>query len=64
VLCEDDIARRNQQALTDTALAEPASRNDQPSTSFDFTANTKRPAAMLADLAALRWLDAAYRSLL
>ena len=58
VLCEDEIARRESAALTRRILR---ARFEEQSTfeSFDFTANTKLPAAMLCDLAALRWLDAA-----
>ncbi|SUE32722.1 transposase [Mycolicibacterium gilvum] len=58
VLCEDEIARRESAALTRRIRR---ARFEEQSTfeSFDFTANTKLPAAMLRDLAALRWLDAA-----
>ena len=57
VLCEDEIARRESAALTRRIRR---ARFEEQSTfeSFDFTANTKLPAAMLRDLAALRWLDA------
>ena len=57
VLCEDEIARRETAALTRRVrrarFEEQATFED-----FDFTANPKLPAAMLRDLAALRWLDA------
>ena len=58
MLCEDEIARRESAALTRRIRR---ARFEEQSTyeSFDFTANTKLPAAMLRDLAALRWLDAA-----
>lgn len=58
ILCEDEIARRESAALTRRIRR---ARFEEQSTfeSFDFTANTKLPAAMLRDLAALRWLDAA-----
>jgi DNA replication protein DnaC len=58
VLCEDEIARRESAALTRRIRR---ARFEEQSTfeSFDFTANTKLPAAMLRDLSALRWLDAA-----
>ena len=61
VLCEDEIARRESAALTRRIRR---ARFEEQSTfeSFDFTANTKLPAAMLRDLAALRWLDAAESS--
>jgi DNA replication protein DnaC len=55
VLCEDEIARRESAALTRRIRR---ARFEEQSTfeSFDFAANTKLPAAMLRDLAALRWL--------
>jgi DNA replication protein DnaC len=57
VLCEDEIARRETNALTRrirrAKFEEQATFED-----FDFQANPKLPAAMLRDLAALRWLDA------
>jgi DNA replication protein DnaC len=58
VLCEDEIARRESAALTRRIRR---ARFEEQSTfeSFDFTVNTKLPAAMLRDLSALRWLDAA-----
>lgn len=57
VLCEDEIARRESAAL---ARRVRRARFEQSATfdDFDFTANPKLPAAMLRDLAALRWLDA------
>ena len=58
VLCEDEITRRESAALTRRIRR---ARFEEQSTfeSFDFSANTKLPAARLRDLAALRWLDAA-----
>jgi DNA replication protein DnaC len=58
VLCEDEIARRDTAAL---ARRIRRARFEEQSTyeSFDFTVSPKLPAAMLRDLAALRWLDAA-----
>ena len=57
VLCEDEIARRETAAL---ARRVRRARFEQPNTfeDFDFTVSPKLPAAMLRDLAALRWLDA------
>ena len=56
VLCEDEIARRETAAL---ARRVRRARFEQQATfeDFDYTANPKLPAAMLRDLAALRWLD-------
>lgn len=57
VLCQDEIARRETNALTRrirrAKFEEQATFED-----FDFTANPKLPAAMTRDPAALRWLDA------
>ncbi|BBY59832.1 putative ATP-binding protein in insertion sequence [Mycolicibacterium sarraceniae] len=57
VLCEDEIARRETAAL---ARRVRRARFEQPNTfeDFDFTVSPKLPAAMLRDLAALRWLEA------
>jgi DNA replication protein DnaC len=57
VLCEDEIARRETAAL---ARRVRRARFEQPNTfeNFDFTVSPKLPAAMLRDLAALRWLEA------
>jgi DNA replication protein DnaC len=57
VLCEDEIARRETAAL---ARRVRRARFEQHNTfeDFDFTVSPKLPAAMLRDLAALRWLDA------
>ena len=57
VLCEDEIARRDTASL---ARRVRRARFEQPNTfeDFDFTVSPKLPAAMLRDLAALRWLDA------
>lgn len=56
MLCEDEIARRYTVALARRRRA----RFEQADTfeDFDFTVSPKLPAAMLRDLAALRWLDA------
>ena len=57
VLCEDEIARRDTAAL---ARRVRRARFEQHNTfeDFDFTVSPKLPAAMLRDLAALRWLEA------
>ena len=57
VLCEDEIARRESAALTRRVRR---AKFEQANTfeDFDFTVSPKLPAAMLRDLAALRWLDA------
>lgn len=57
VLCEDEIARRETAAL---ARRLRRARFEEPATieTFDFTANPQLPAAVLLDLAALRWLAA------
>jgi len=57
VLCDDEIARRDTAALTRRLRL---ARFEEQATieTFDFTANPKVPAAVLRDLAALRWLDA------
>ena len=57
VLCEDEIARRDTAAL---ARRVRRARFEQHTTfeDFDFTVSPKLPAAMLRDLAALRWLEA------
>lgn len=57
VLCEDEIARRETAAL---ARRLRRARFEEPATieTFDFTANPQLPAAVLRDLAALRWLAA------
>ena len=57
VLCEDEIARRESAALT-RRLRRARFEEQATFEDFDFTANPKLPAAMLRDLAALRWLDA------
>jgi DNA replication protein DnaC len=55
MLCEDEIARRETAAL---ARRLRRARFEEQATieTFDFTANPKLPAAVLRDLAALRWL--------
>src|SRR3954464_5019313 len=57
VLCEDEIARRETAAL---ARRVRRARFEQHNTfeDFDFSVSPKLPAAMLRDLAALRWLEA------
>src|ERR1700738_878941 len=57
VLGEDEIARRDTAAL---ARRVRRARFEQHATfeDFDFTVSPKLPAAMLRDLAALRWLEA------
>ena len=57
VLCQDEIARREQAAFTRRLRR---ARFDEQATleGFDFAANPKLPAAALRDLAALRWLAA------
>ena len=56
-LCEDEIARRESAALT-KRLRRAKFEAQATFEDFDFAANPKLPAAMLRDLAALRWLDA------
>ena len=56
-LCEDEIARRESAALT-RRLRRAKFEAQATFEDFDFAANPKLPAAMLRDLAALRWLDA------
>ena len=56
-LCQDEIARRESAALT-RRLRRAKFEEQATFEDFDFTANPKLPAAMLRDLAALRWLDA------
>ena len=56
-LCEDEIARRESAALT-RRIRRAKFEEQATFESFDFSANPKLPAAMLRDLAALRWLDA------
>jgi DNA replication protein DnaC len=58
VLCEDEVARRETAALT-RRIRRAKFEEQSTFEDFDFTANQKLPAAMLRDLAALRWLDAA-----
>ena len=57
MLCEDEITRRDDQAiarrLRRARFAEQATLED-----FDFHASPKLPAAQIRDLAALRWLHA------
>jgi DNA replication protein DnaC len=57
VLCHDEIARRESQAITRRLRR---ARFDQQVTleEFDYQASPKLPAAQIRDLAALRWLSA------
>ncbi len=57
VLCEDEIARRETNAL---ARRIRRARFEEQATfeDFDFAASPKLPSAMIRDLAAVRWLDA------
>jgi DNA replication protein DnaC len=57
VLCEDEIARRETAALA-RRVRRARFEQHNPFEDFDFTVSPKLPAAMLRDLAALRWLDA------
>lgn len=56
VLCEDEIARRETNALT-RRIRRAKFEEQTTFEDFDFTANAKLPAAMIRDLAALRWMD-------
>jgi DNA replication protein DnaC len=57
VLCEDELARRDSQAMTRRLRR---ARFEQQTTleEFDYAASPKLPAAQIRDLAALRWLHA------
>jgi len=56
VLCEDEIARRDTAALA--RRIHRARLNNNPPSRTSTSVSPKLPAAMLRDLAALRWLDA------
>lgn len=58
VLCEDEIGRRESAALT-RRIRRAKFEEQSTFEGFDFTANNKLPTAMLRDLSALRWIDAA-----
>jgi DNA replication protein DnaC len=57
VLCEDELARRGQQAMT-RRLRRARFEQQVTLEEFDFAASPKLPAAQIRDLAALRWLHA------
>ena len=57
VLCHDEIARRDTQAIT-RRLRRARFENPTTIEEFDFHASPKLPAAAIRDLAALRWLHA------
>lgn len=57
VLCEDELARRGQQAMT-RRLRRARFEQQVTIEEFDFAASPKLPAAQIRDLAALRWLHA------
>jgi DNA replication protein DnaC len=57
VLCEDELARRGQQAMT-RRLRRARFEQQVTLEEFDYTASPKLPAAQIRDLAALRWLHA------
>ena len=58
VLCEDEIACRESAALT-PRTRHPRFEEQSTFESLDHTANAKLAGAILRDLGALRWLDAA-----
>ncbi|MCE7003120.1 IS21-like element helper ATPase IstB [Kibdelosporangium philippinense] len=57
VLCEDELARLGQQAMT-RRLRRARFEQQVTLEEFDYTASPKLPAAQIRDLAALRWLHA------
>jgi DNA replication protein DnaC len=57
VLCHDEIARRDSQAVT-RRIRKATFESQATLEGFDFTASPKLPAAQIRDLAALRWLPA------
>ena len=57
VLCHDEIARRDSQAVTRRIRKAPF-ESQATLEGFDFAASPKLPAAQIRDLAALRWLSA------
>ena len=58
VLCDDEITRREQQAIARRIRRANFENPQATLESFDFTAAPKLPAAHIRDLAALRWLAA------
>jgi DNA replication protein DnaC len=61
--CRCGVWTRSRRETTAIARRTRRARFEQTATleGFDFTANTKLPAAQIRDLAALRWLQAAAR---
>jgi DNA replication protein DnaC len=57
VLCHDEIARRDSQAVT-RRIRRAQFESQNTLEGFDFHASPKLPAAQIRDLAALRWLSA------
>lgn len=57
VLCDEEIARRETAALA-RRVRRARLKHANISEDFDFNVSPKLPAAMLRNLAALRWLDA------
>jgi DNA replication protein DnaC len=57
VLCHDEIARRDSQAVT-RRIRKATFESQATLEGFDFAASPKLPAAQIRDLAALRWLSA------
>ena len=57
VLCHDEIARRDSQAVT-RRIRRAQFEHQATLEGFDFAASPKLPAAQIRDLAALRWLAA------
>jgi DNA replication protein DnaC len=57
ILCDDEITRREQVAMG-RRLRRARFDTETTLEGFDFSTNTKLPAAQIRDLAALRWLQA------
>ena len=57
MLCHDEIARRDSQAVT-RRIRKATFESQATLEGFDFAASPKLPAAQIRDLAALRWLSA------
>jgi DNA replication protein DnaC len=57
ILCDDEITRREQVAMG-RRLRRARFDTETTLEGFDFSANSKLPAAQIRDLAALRWLQA------
>jgi DNA replication protein DnaC len=57
ILCDDEITRREQVAMS-RRLRRARFDTETTLEGFDFSANSKLPAAQIRDLAALRWLQA------